>query len=203
MKKTAEQEVQLKLAIRDLVVRNPLISVHQLRRDLADKGFKTNDGNPLDWYYVAKVLRKLNREKAMAVDEQKIGERLAITKERYRVIIEKLWRVIDYRSEYLSEYLMSPPSHAEVISAANTIVKLDLAILKAEMDAGIFERKLGTVDLNVYRSVPLEPEKAQRIAEAFERWGIDLSLIQRPKQIESNHAIVPDSTGTANSSQGV
>ena len=36
----------------------------------------------------------------MAVDQQKIGKRLAITKERYRVIIEKLWRIIDYRIEY-------------------------------------------------------------------------------------------------------
>jgi hypothetical protein len=35
----------------------------------------------LNWCYVAKVIRKLNREKAFAVDSQKIGERLAITKE--------------------------------------------------------------------------------------------------------------------------
>jgi hypothetical protein len=35
MKKTAEQEVQIKLAVRDLIVRNPLISGHQLCRDLA------------------------------------------------------------------------------------------------------------------------------------------------------------------------
>jgi hypothetical protein len=39
MKKTAEQEVKLKLAIRDLIVRNPLVSGHQLCRDLATKGF--------------------------------------------------------------------------------------------------------------------------------------------------------------------
>jgi hypothetical protein len=35
MKKTAEQEVRLKLAIRNIIVRNPLISGHQLCRDLA------------------------------------------------------------------------------------------------------------------------------------------------------------------------
>ena len=29
MKKTAEQEVQIKLAVQDLIVRNPLISGHQ------------------------------------------------------------------------------------------------------------------------------------------------------------------------------
>jgi quinol monooxygenase YgiN len=40
MKRTYEQEHQLKLAIRDIVVRNPLVSVHQLRRDLAERGIK-------------------------------------------------------------------------------------------------------------------------------------------------------------------
>lgn len=187
MKKTAEQEVQLKLAIRDLVVRNPLISIHQLRRELVGKGFKTAEGNPLDWYYVAKVLRKLNREKAMAVDEQKIGERLAITKERYRVIIEKLWKIIDWKKEYLSEGIFMPNAN-DIIRAANTIVKLDLAILQAEMDAGIFERKLGALDMNVYRATKLPPEVAEKIAGAFKRWGINLDVpgapTERPKVIE-------------------
>ena len=38
---------------------------------------------------------KLNREKALAVDLQKVKERLAETKGRYRVMIEMLWRIID------------------------------------------------------------------------------------------------------------
>ena len=44
MHKTVEQEHQLKLAIRDIVVRNPLILVHQLRRNLAERNFKTANG---------------------------------------------------------------------------------------------------------------------------------------------------------------
>jgi hypothetical protein len=182
MRKTPEAEHQLKLAIRDIVARNPLVSVAALQRDLAERGFKTNQGNTLDWYYVAKVVRKLNREKALAVDAQKIGERLAITKERYRVIIEKLWKIIDWKPEYAADGILLPET-GEIIRAADTIIKMDLAILKAEMDAGIFDRKLGTVDLNVYRALPLDPDKAAKIAEAFQRWGIDLTLPQRPKTI--------------------
>ena len=87
MRKIQESEHQLKLAIRDLVARNPLVSVSALQSALQERGFKTAQGNPLDWYYVSKVIRKLNREKALAADSQKIGERLAISKERYRVII--------------------------------------------------------------------------------------------------------------------
>jgi hypothetical protein len=203
MRKTAESEHQLKLAIRDIVARNPLVSVSALQRDLAVLGFKTNQGNPLDWYYVAKVVRKLNREKALAVDQQKIGERLAITKERYRIIIEKLWKVIDYKWEYLEKYGIAPPGTDEVLKAANTIIKLDLAILKAEMDAGIFDRKLGTVDLNVYRALPLAPDKAAKIAEAFQRWGIDLTLPERPKAIQPTTTDVPAADSPDNSQAGV
>jgi hypothetical protein len=91
MPNVSVSEERLKRAVRDLVGRNPLISAHALQNELKDRGFMTAQGNPLDWQYVAKVVRKLNREKALAVDVQKVNERLAITKERYRIIIEKLW----------------------------------------------------------------------------------------------------------------
>jgi hypothetical protein len=91
--KTAEQEHRLKLAIRNEVARNPIISVVQLQNVLKERGLKTAKGNPLDWRYVSKLVRKLNREKAMTVDQRKVNERLAITKEQYRVIIERLWRI--------------------------------------------------------------------------------------------------------------
>jgi hypothetical protein len=78
------------------------------------------------------------------------------------------------------------PKNDEIIRAVNTVVKLDLAILKAEMDASIFDRKLGSVDLNIYRAAPLDPEKAEVIASAFKRWGIELTLptVERPKLVQ-------------------
>jgi hypothetical protein len=184
MRKSAEQEQQVKLAIRDEIARNPIVSVLQLQERLKKRGFQTAQGNPLDWHYVAKLVRKLNREKALAVDMQKVQDRLAITKEQYRVLKERLWKIIDWKLEYIEEGIGMPQTQ-DVIRAANTIVKLDLAILKAEMDAGIFDRKLGSVDVNVYRASPLDPETADRIAQSFKRWGIDLTLPQRPTVIET------------------
>jgi hypothetical protein len=170
------------MAIRDILARDPLTSVQKLQRDLKDRGFQTAAGNPLDWHYVSKIVRKLAREAAFAIDQQKIEERLAITKERYRLMVERLWRIIDYKWEYLEQFGLYPPKTDEVLKAINTLMKLDLAILKAEMDAGIFERKVGTLDVNMYRAQPLDPEVADRITDAFKRWGIDLSLpAQRPR----------------------
>jgi len=55
--------------------------------------------------------------------------------------------------------------------------KLDLAILKAGMDVGISDRILGSVDLDVYRGA--SRAVADRIADTFKRWGIDLALPRR------------------------
>lgn len=176
--KSPEQEQSIKLAIRDEIGKNPLIATYELQSRLLQRGFKTSSGNPLDWYYVSKLIRKLNREKALAVDTQKIQERLATTKESYRLIIRSLWRIIDWQPEYFDQFHIPPPRNEERIKAANTLLKLDLAILKAEMDAGIFERKLGEVDINLHRSIPLPPEMTVKIAEAFVRWGVNLPTSQ-------------------------
>jgi hypothetical protein len=104
VRKTAETEHQLKLAIRDILAYDPLTSVQKLQRDLKTRGFKTANDNPLDWHYVSKLVRKLSREGSVAVDQQKIQDRFAITKERYRVLVERLWRIIDYKWEYLEQF---------------------------------------------------------------------------------------------------
>jgi hypothetical protein len=64
MVKSAEQEQQLKLAIRNEIGRNPLVTVVQLQKSLEEKGFQTAQGYTLYWRYVSKLVRKLNREKA-------------------------------------------------------------------------------------------------------------------------------------------
>jgi hypothetical protein len=193
MRKSFETEHQLKMAIRDCLARNPLTSVLRLQADLQSRGFKTANGNPLDWRYVSKMVHKVSREGAIGMDQQKIQERLLVTKERYRLVVEKLWHIIDYKWEYLEQEGLYPPKTDEMIKAMNTLLKLDLAILKAEMDAGIFERKLGTVDVNMKRATPLEPEQLALVSEAFARWGLDLSALpQRPKQVKALNAGNPE-----------
>ena len=177
------------MAIRDILARNPLSSVVRMQADLKARGFRTADGNPLDWRYVSKIVRKVAREGAVAMDQQKIQERLLVTKERYRLVVEKLWHIIDYKWEYLEREGLYPPKTDEIIKAMNTLLKLDLAILKAEMDAGIFERKIGTLDVNVKRATPLEPEQLKLISDTFALWGMDISeAMQRPKQVQALNA---------------
>src|ERR1700730_16491775 len=104
MHRSISQENELKLAIRNEIARNPLVSVLALQNALKEKGYHTAQGNTLDWRYVSKLVHKLNREKSVAVDQQKINERLGITKERFRLMLETLWRIIDWKPEYTKEY---------------------------------------------------------------------------------------------------
>jgi hypothetical protein len=50
------------------------------------------------------VAGKLNREKSLVVDQQEINLRLGIMKVNFRVIIERLWRIIDYKWEFMQKY---------------------------------------------------------------------------------------------------
>jgi hypothetical protein len=50
MHKSAETEERLKLAVRDAIAANPVISVHALQAELKTRGFQTPQGNTLDWY---------------------------------------------------------------------------------------------------------------------------------------------------------
>lgn len=170
MPKFAEtRETEIKLAIRDTVVLDPLISTRRLQKVLQEKGYSTASGGPLDREYISKLIRKLGRENAEKVNRQEVAGRIAELKERYRLLYDRLIRIafFDYSKP---EPGVPMPKHKDQIAAINTIIKWDLAILQAEMDAGIFERKLGTLEVDK-RSQPLNDEQKESILNALTRWG--------------------------------
>lgn len=170
MKKPRTQEEKMKRIIRDAIVIDPLISVAKLQDALFEKGYRTAGNNPLDWDYVSKVRQKVHRQAVEAADRQKVNERIAEIKERYRLIFERLIRIAFYSDELKKEGVM-PPSYKDQISALREIGKLDIAIFNAELDAGIFERHIGTLEIEK-RSKPLPPELKAQMLKAFANWGI-------------------------------
>lgn len=170
MKILQPQEEKIKLAIRDSIAIDPLISVLRLRDVLFDKGFRTASNKPLDWDFVSKLVRKINREAVVRVDRQKVTERLSESKERYRLVFDRLMRIAFYTDDLKKEGML-PPSYKDQISALNSIVRLDVAIFNAEMDAGLFERHLGTLDVEK-RNKPIPKEVRDRIKQAMINWGM-------------------------------
>ena len=170
MKKLPPQEEKIKRAIRDAIVIDPLISVAKLQDALYDKGYRTANNSPLDWDYVAKMRHKVHRQAVESVDHQEVSSRVAEMKERYRLIYEQLIRIAYYSDELRKEGV-PPPSVRDRVSALREIIKLDVAIFGAEMDAGIFNRHLGTLEIEK-RNKPLPVEARELIKQAMVNWGM-------------------------------
>lgn len=187
MKKPSLQEDRIKRAIRDIVTIDPLISIAKIQDALFDKNFKTSQNTPLDWHYLAKLRKKLHRQSVEAVMQQTAVSRIAEFKERYRLVFDRLVRIAFYTDDLKKEGSI-PPSHKDQIAALNSIIKMDLSIFNAELDAGIFERHLGTLEIEK-RAQPLPLELKEAMMKAFENWGIipkettyEPIIIDEPKQ---------------------
>src|SRR5260370_4175801 len=78
-------EAELRREIRDARALDPLISVSALEQHLEKK---FNRG--FSYRYIAKLADKIARQALMEADRTKIEERLAFTRENYRLVRERL-----------------------------------------------------------------------------------------------------------------
>ena len=180
MKKLQAQEEKIKKAIRDAVVIDPLISILKLRDVLFEKGYRSATDSPLHWRYVAKLRSKLHRQAIENVTRQEVAGRVAEMKERSRLIYEQLVRIAFYTDDMRKEGMPSP-TPGERIQALREMSKLDIAIFNVEMDAGIFDRRLGTLEIEK-RNKPLSVEARELIKQAMINWGMI------PKELPEPHA---------------
>lgn len=170
MRKSHAQEDKIRRAIRDIAVIDPIISTRKLQDALFDKGFKTANSTPLDWRYVQKLRNKVRRQVIEDADREKVSDRISEMKEKYRMMAERLIRIIYYHDDLKKEGIM-PPSYKDQISAVNTLLKYDILLFNAQLDGGIFERHLGTLEI-AQRNIPLPPELKDQMRNAFVKWGI-------------------------------
>lgn len=168
-------EEKIKRAIRDMIVIDPMVSLRGLQKSLEAKNIQIGDV-----HYIAKLVRKINRESVEKVDRTKVSERVSEMKERYRVVFDRLIRIAFYTDDMKKEG-MPPPSYRDQISALNAIMKNDMAVFSAELDSGIFERHIGTIGLE-RRFVPLPAELKNQIMSAFSAWGL---TVPEPLKIEA------------------
>lgn len=176
-----DKELDLKRIIRDTISLDPLISTRRLQDVLHRNGFSTANGNPLDREYIGKLIRKLRKEASSNVDRQVIAERLAGTKERFRVMTDRLLKIAFWDYTKMQDG-MFPPTYQEQIRAIDTVMKWDIAILNAEMDAGIFQRNLGKLEIEK-RNRPVDDDQARIILSAMQQWGfVDAEVVppERP-----------------------
>ncbi|MCK4553874.1 hypothetical protein KAU19_02845 [Candidatus Parcubacteria bacterium] len=143
-----DKEIEIKRAIRDARVIDPLISINKIQKYLFKKGFKTATDNPLDINYLGKLIKKIRREAIVNIDMAKIQERMVELKEKHRIVYERLARIIYYNKE-MSDLGIPPPTQKELLKALDLVIKWDTAVLDCEMSTGIFERHNGKTELEI------------------------------------------------------
>jgi len=168
-------EEKIRNKIRDELALKPGIGVTDLQQKL-EKVF----GRTFHHSYLRKLVFKVQREAFIEVDRAKIEERLAFTRENYRMVRERLCDIVYWQSDP-EKPAERKPSNRDVVEACKNLVMLDLAVLNAEVAAGIYRTPEQAAQ--AIRYAPMPEERRQIVITAFFNWGA------LPKEVVE--AIVP------------
>jgi hypothetical protein len=159
------KEEEFRRVIRDARAKDPLITVAGLERVLEDhfkRGFSYN--------YVSKIADKIAREGLVEIDRAKIEERMAFSRENYRMMREELLKVVYWSPDAAPEGHRQPRAQ-DRIEAAKTVVMMDLALLQAEITNGLYKKPIEEI-AKAFAYEPLPGEVRVAVIAAWQRGGM-------------------------------
>ena len=145
--------------VRSLIVQQPHISAEGIRRALEA------DGLSLDRGYVQSLLKAIMSERAKRAETWTLNFALASFQDAMAEIARVGWEIAN---DKFTPGRDRAAALREVREAYN-------AAFEKMFDAGVFERKLGTLDATI-RNTPLPEDRKQALAAVFANWG----LVARP-----------------------
>jgi hypothetical protein len=150
-------EQEIRRVIRDERAKDPLITVARLEQAL-EKHFNRGFSHQ----YVSKIADKGAREGLIEADHTKLEQRMQFTRENYRMMRERLLKIIYWKPEDGGK----APANRDVNEAAKNIVMMDLAILQAEAAAGMYKKPIELLA----REIHYEPLPGEVRAVAIAAW---------------------------------
>ena len=127
-----------------------------------------------------KLVHKVTSEIEYDMDNTDLHARLSSTRERVILIIERLMKISFWNFDYLTEGIVQPNLDQQM-NAMRMIIDMDLALLRAELIGGIYNRK--SVDQQeMFRNLLVNPDTRTRITGALKAWGISMNLNAEPTQ---------------------
>lgn len=167
-KQTQEKIEYYKERIRALKTIVPRATIVSIQRALESD---PEDPVRIDRTFIAKLVRKIREERKFRFTGEQAEVALAEFQDKKNAVVEQMWKI-----------LLNPMAKDAVrISAARTIMEAEDRFLSKQMDAGIFERNLGTFRVKA----TLTEERKIMILTAFKNWGIVKGDI--PKLIEAQN----------------
>jgi hypothetical protein len=158
-------EEKIRRVIRDARAQDPLISVSDLHSILEKKL-----GRSFSRKYIAKLSDKVARQSLVEADRTKIEQRLDFTRENYRIVRERLMRIVCWTPDP-DNPTARPPANKDIIEAGKNIVMMDLALLSAELANGLYKRPVADIARET-RYDPLPQEVRAVIIASWKRGGL-------------------------------
>jgi arginine repressor len=156
-----EQKQYYKSRIRSVLAQSPAITQVALQARLKA------DGLDLDRWYLASLLKSIQAERVKRLDTLTLNYALSSFQDVMMEISAVAWEIANDEFARKQDRVMAL---REIREAHNLI-------FEKLFDAGVFERKLGTLDATI-RNTPLPDERKQAIRSVFENWG----LLPAPKE---------------------
>jgi hypothetical protein len=163
MKISDYREGHLREQVREIIALNPMVTIRGLQRIL-----QHNTGHSISDKYAARLLRKVHRTAVVQADHQKLSSRILEVRERNIALRNQLYRIAYWTPQNFSLYGIPKPKSSERINAIRTIAQLDLALLKAELDVGMYENRQAAIG-EVLREGLLPQEVHEEVVAVFRR----------------------------------
>lgn len=141
--------------IRSILVQNPQTSIEGITKRLEQDGLK------LDRHYVGKLVGEIHTERSKRADTWTLNMALASFQDAMGEIVRVGWTIAN---DEMAQGRDRAAALREIREAYN-------AVFEKLFDAGVFERKLGTLDAMI-RNTPLPEERKQAIRTTFQNWGL-------------------------------
>lgn len=184
-KYSVEQQNYHRSRVRDLMIINPNITYTDIQKRLI---LSPVDSLRLNIEYITKLVKKNKKERLVKVDRADIKERIGEMRETYEAVAAQMWSILMDTSLNFEKGGIGAR-----VTAGKVIVEAQRSLLEAEMNAGVFDRKLGSVELAAIGTVQhlhrLDPGVKAPIMQALQNYGII-------KQPESEYTVVDSESAT-------
>jgi hypothetical protein len=144
--------------VREVLVLYPRATVKQIIAVLAE----AKEPLILSDKYIGKVITKIHGERLTRFDRSVLKTAIAEMEDRKEAVVSQMWKIL-YNPKH---------SAKDRVMAGKVIVDAEKNLLEAKMDAGIFDRKIGTLDVHHEHTVNLPDEIRLPILRAFRNYGI-------------------------------
>lgn len=169
---TKENEQKHLEAVKQVMALNPGISIQGIRRSI-EKSKKLT----LDATYIGRLRERVRDERKKRFDDKRVEEKIAEMEDTTHQLVRKLWRIILGKGK-------SAVTNSNIIEAAKAIVNAEHKLFQAQLDAGIFERKLG--ELEVKERYQISKADREKIMKAMVNFGIVKAPEALPSPNKSN-----------------